>query len=91
MEDSDYYEEDYEYDPEQLPEDANYSPATESSPLTTASGGGEDSSVTEPGANFISVPLMIEEVSADEDTAPVILAGTSGDLGKSVFVFSPVI
>merc|ERR1719266_1608747 len=48
--------------------------------MTTASGGGEDSSVTEPGANFISVPLMIEEVSTDEDTAPVILAGTSGDL-----------
>lgn len=77
------YEEDYEYDPEQLPDEISYSPATESSPLTTASGSGgsEDSSVTESeGANFISVPLMIEEVSTDEDTAPVILAGTSGDL-----------
>ena len=84
------YEEDYEVDPEQKAEDLQdtygsspaYSPATEAAPLTTAADPGgviEDVvPVEEEEANFISVPLMIEEVS-DQDAAPVILAGTSGD------------
>ena len=62
------------------------SPATEAAPLTTAGdpAGGIIEEVVplleeeEGEANFISVPLMIEEVS-DQDAAPVILAGTSGD------------
>ena len=86
------YEEDYEVDPEQKAEDLQdtYSPAyspggpaaTEAAPLTTAADPGgiieEVVPLEEEEANFISVPLMIEEVS-DQDAAPVILAGTSGD------------
>ena len=67
--------------------------ATESTPITTA--GIEDDveslldlrtaeEETRSGrggeTNFISVPLMIEEVQ--KDTAPLILAGTSGTSGK---------
>ena len=63
-EESDYYYDDYEEDQsaeyDQEPEVTTYAPAENS----------------EDGANFISVPLMIEEVT-DTDAAPVILAGTS--------------
>ena len=71
----DYEEEgEYYYDDEQLPD--SYSPATTVPPsLTTLSGGSTQ------GSNFISVPLMIEEVA--KDTAPVILAGTSTTSGDS--------
>merc|ERR1712008_240145 len=76
------YEEDYEVDPEQKAEDLQdtYSPAyspggpaTEAAPLTTAAdpGGFIEEVVPleeEEEANFISVPLMIEEVS-DQDAA----------------------
>ena len=69
----------------------SYSPATDSTPITTAGinnevenslgidvrGANEDER-SGGGTNFISVPLMIEEVQ--KDTAPLIFAGTSGDL-----------
>ena len=55
------YDEDYEYDPEQLPDTYG----TTVSPLRSST------------ANFISVPLMIEEVTKDDNSAPVILAGTT--------------
>merc|ERR1739844_866533 len=80
--DSDYeyeyyydYEEDYEVDPEQKAEDLQdtYSPAYSPGGIIE-----EVVPLEEEEANFISVPLMIEEVS-DQDAAPVILAGTSGD------------
>ena len=97
------YEEDYEIDPEQLPDNeelnsyspappGGYSPATDSTPITTAGINNEvedsnslgldvranEEDRSSGGTNFISVPLMIEEVQ--KDTAPLIFAGTSGDL-----------
>lgn len=97
------YEEDYEIDPEQLPDNeelnsyspappGSYSPATDSTPITTAGINNEvedsnslgldvranEEDRSSGGTNFISVPLMIEEVQ--RDTAPLIFAGTSGDL-----------
>lgn len=82
----------------------SYSPApsaTESTPITTAGINNDVSNLldlrtteeeTRSGrggeTNFISVPLMIEEVQ--KDTAPLILAGTSGDFsGFSGFAEKP--
>ena len=64
----DYEEYEYNPDPEQLPDNldsygGNQEQYTTASPLASST------------ANFISVPLMIEEVA--KDTAPVILAGSS--------------
>ena len=62
--DSEYY---YEYEDDQA---AGSQDTTEAAPGDVA---------VEDGGNFISVPLMIEEIDNPNNAAPVILAGTAKD------------